>query len=229
MEMVAQSLSQILQQPQAILFDLDGTLIDSAHDLARAANLMRNHRQKVDLPIERYRNMAGAGAAGMLGVAFDIDAEHPDFMAMREEYLDTYERLLEQPCGAFDGVEAVLNTLQERDIAWGIVTNKHERFAHKLVPNIPAIAGYKTFICGDTTAHSKPHPLPLLTAAEELGVPANACWYVGDDLRDMQAAKAAGMSAIAAQWGYLGATDIEDWPLDHVLKTPLDLLDLLQS
>lgn len=216
----------ITQAPAAVLFDLDGTLIDSAVDLAAAANLMRNHRQKVNLPLERYRPMAGSGAAGMLRIAFDIDAEHPDYAAMREEYLDTYESLLDTPCGMFDGIESVLEHLTGKQIAWGIVTNKHERFAHRLLPNIPAIAGYQVLVCGDTAAHSKPHPLPLLTAAEELGVEPQRCWYLGDDIRDMQAAKAAGMTAIVAGWGYLGDTPIADWPQDCILQQPADVLQL---
>lgn len=214
------------QTPAAVLFDLDGTLIDSAVDLAAAANLMRNHRQKVNLPLERYRPMAGSGAAGMLRVAFDMDADHPDYAAMRSEYLDTYERLLDAPCGTFDGIATVLQYLADKQMPWGIVTNKHERFAHKLLPNIPTIAGYKTLVCGDTAAHSKPHPLPLLMAAEQLGVEPQQCWYLGDDIRDMQAAKAAGMTAIVAGWGYLGDTPIAQWPQDHALEKPEDLLAL---
>lgn len=214
------------QTPAAVLFDLDGTLIDSAGDLAAAANLMRNHRQKVNLPLERYRPMIGAGVAAMLRIAFDIDSEHPDYAAMREEYLNTYEQLLNQPARVFDGIDTVLQHLNSRQIPWGIVTNKHERFARKLLPQTPALSDCKVLVCGDTTEHSKPHPLPLLTAAQQLQLAPESCWYLGDDLRDMQAAKAAGMTAIAVQWGYPGVTPMADWPCDHVLARPADLLSL---
>lgn len=214
------------QPPAAVLFDLDGTLIDSAGDLAAAANLMRNHRQKVNLPLERYRPMAGAGAAAMLRIAFDMDAEHPDYAAMREEYLNTYESLLNQPGKLFDGMETVLQRLNSSRTPWGIVTNKHERFARKLVAGTAALAECRILICGDTVTHSKPHPLPLLTAAQHLQVAPESCWYLGDGLRDMQAARAAGMTAIAVRWGYPGMTPLEEWPYDHAVSQPADILSL---
>lgn len=223
------SINLLDSAPQAILFDLDGTLIDSAPALGQAANLMRTHRQKVDLPIDRYRPMAGAGAAGILSIAFQIDAEHPDFAAMREEYLNTYESLLFNGSPVFEGITDVIDFLQKERITWGIVTNKHERFTHPLVKHIPELKGYSILICGDTTEHSKPHPLPLTTAASELNIAAEQCWYIGDDLRDMQAAKAANMFAIAAQWGYLGNNAVEDWPHDALLSTPRKLLDMLRD
>ncbi len=215
------------QRFAAVLFDLDGTLIDSAPDLAGAANDMRSHR---GLPAAEYaslRPMVGSGARGMLGAAFGITPAHEDFEAMREEFLRRYEARMTQLTRVFDPIWPLLDQLDARAIRWGIVTNKAERFAVPLVAALALAKRAAVVIGGDTTPHSKPHPEPLLEAARRLEIDPATCIYVGDDLRDVQAGRAANMSTAAAAWGYLGADDaIDGWGADHLLQVPGDLLNL---
>jgi phosphoglycolate phosphatase len=218
----------MFEQVRAVLFDLDGTLIDSAPDLGAAADKMRTDRGLPSLPYERYRPMAGAGARGMLGIAFGMTPEHPDFPTMREEFFRNYESCMTQRTYVFDGVTKLIESLVERDLAWGVVTNKSMRFAAPLTKGMPLFATARTVVGGDTTPHPKPHPAPLLEAARQVGVKPIECLYVGDDLRDVQAGKAAGMPTVAALYGYLGSQgDVASWGADERIETPLALLKLL--
>lgn len=215
---------------QAVLFDLDGTLIDSAPDLGHAANLMRAARGLPALPLAQYRSMAGAGARGMIGVAFadrGYTPEHPEFPALRTEFLDHYERCMRERTVIFDGVPALVDSLGQRSLAWGVVTNKIERFTLPLTAAMPLFASAGAIVSGDTTPHPKPHPAPLLEAARRLGLAPDRCVYVGDDERDILAGKAAGMRTVAATYGYLGAkTDAMAWGADAAIETPQELLAL---
>ena len=213
---------------KAVLFDLDGTLIDSAPDLGAAADKMRTDRGLPSLPLEKYRPMAGAGARGMLGVAFGITPEHPDFAELREEFFRNYESCMTQRTYVFDGVAQLIGSLVERNVPWGVVTNKSMRFAAPLTRGMPLFASARTVVGGDTTPHAKPHPAPLLEAARQVGVKPIECVYVGDDARDVQAGRAAGMGTVAATYGYLGATDVKEWGADSHIETPLALLPLLR-
>jgi N-acetyl-D-muramate 6-phosphate phosphatase len=215
------------QEVKAVLFDLDGTLIDSAPDLGAAADKMRTDRGLPSLPFEKYRPMAGAGARGMLGVAFGITPEHVDFAAMREEFFRNYESCMTQRTYVFDGVSQLIASLAERNVPWGVVTNKAMRFTAPLTRAMPLFASARAVVGGDSTPHPKPHPAPLLEAARQVGVKPIDCVYVGDDLRDMQAGKAAGMHTVAATYGYLGSTDVREWGADTQIETPLALLRLL--
>ncbi len=213
---------------RAVLFDLDGTLVDSAPDLAAAANEMRQARGLAPLPLAHFRPMVGSGARGMVGRALEIGPDHDSFAALRDEYLRRYESRMTQDTFVFDGMAAVMEALTRRGTAWGIVTNKATRFARPLTEHLGLFSRAGALVCGDTTAHAKPHPEPLLEAARRLGVPPGDCVYVGDDLRDVQAGRAAGMTTVAAAWGYLGAGEsIDDWGADHVVETPAALLNLL--
>ena len=212
----------------AVLFDLDGTLIDSAPDLAGAANEMRVARGLALLPLAHYRPMVGTGARGMLGQALGIGPDHPDFIALRDEFLARYEQRMAQETRVFDGMLEVIEGLQASCIPWGIVTNKATRYAHPLTQHLGLRSGACALVCGDTTAHAKPHPEPLLEAARQAGIAPAQCMYVGDDLRDVQAGRAAGMITVAAAWGYLGAGEaIEAWNADHTVATPEALLKLI--
>jgi 2-phosphoglycolate phosphatase len=219
----------MIPEVKAVLFDLDGTLIDSAPDLGAAADKMRTDRGMPSLPLETYRPMAGAGARGMLGIAFGMTPDHPDFPAMREEFFRNYESCMTQRTYVFDGVQQLISSLLQHDLAWGVVTNKSMRFTAPLTKGMPLFASARAVVGGDSTPHAKPHPAPLLEAARQVGVKPIECVYVGDDLRDVQAGKAAGMATVAALYGYLGkSADVEQWGADMRIDTPLALLPLLR-
>ncbi len=212
----------------AVLFDLDGTLIDSAPDLGSAADQMRVSRGLPSLPLERYRHMAGAGARGMLGVAFGIRPEENGYEVMREEFFANYERCMTERTFSFDGVATLLQAIVQRQLLWGVVTNKSARFTDPLTAAMPLFASAKAIVSGDTTPHAKPHPEPLLEAARRLGVDPAQCVYVGDDERDIVAGRAAGMYTVAATYGYLGAqSDTLAWGADASIASPEALLALL--
>lgn len=212
---------------RAVLFDFDGTFADTAPDLAAAINRMRARRAMEPLAPEIIRPYASMGARGLLRIGFGLLQEDPKYPAMRDEFLDTYaEHICVETC-LFPGVAELVEALERRSIRWGIVTNKSTRFAEPLVPLLgisPAC-----LICGDSTPHLKPHPAPLLLAAEQLGLPPPACIYAGDDLRDMQAARAAGMRAIAVDWGYHGTDTVGPaaWNANAVISHPRQLLEHL--
>jgi len=215
---------------RAVLFDLDGTLIDSAPDLGAAADKMRTDRGLSSLPLAEYRPMAGSGARGMLGVAFGITPDHADFPVLREEFFVNYERAMTVRSTIFEGVPDLLDALVARRLPWGVVTNKSARFTLPLTASIPLFATAGAIVSGDTTPHSKPHPEPLLEAARRLGVAPEHCVYVGDDERDMMAGKAAGMRTVAAVYGYLGAqADTGRWNADASIPSPKDLLAWMHS
>ena len=212
---------------QCVLFDLDGTLIDSAPDLGQAANEMRLARGMPSLPLEAYRSMAGSGARGMLSVAFGLSPEDGAYDAMREEFLNNYERRMMHATSVFAGVEEVLDALRSRGLTWGIVTNKAQRFTHPLMAAMPLFADAAAIISGDTTPHAKPHPAPLLEAMRRVNVQPENCVYVGDDERDVRAGKAAGTATIAASYGYLGLAEVASWQADAVISHPRELLSLI--
>ena len=213
---------------RAVLFDLDGTLIDSAHDLAGVGNDMRVARGLAPLPFEQFRPMVGAGARGMVGIALQVTPGDDGFSALRDEFLLRYEQRMTRETRVFDAIRPVLQVLQSHGIPWGIVTNKIQRFTDPLVRALGLHAHAATVVSGDTTPHAKPHPAPLLEAARQLRLEPAQCMYVGDDLRDVQAGHAAGMCTVAAAWGYLGLGEpIEAWGAHHVIETPTQLLNLL--
>ena len=212
----------------AVLFDLDGTLIDSAPDLAGAANDMRLARGLPALPVERLRPLVGSGARGMVRAAFDLGPEDAGYDALREEFLARYEARSTRETHVFPDMAPLLDALDAARLPWGIVTNKIERYTLPLVRHLGLAKRAAAVVCGDTTAHAKPHPAPLLEAARRLAVAPAACVYVGDDLRDIVAGCAAGMGTIAAAWGYLGAGEaIERWQADAVIRRPAELTALL--
>lgn len=214
---------------EAVLFDLDGTLIDSAPDLGAAADKMRTDRGMPPLPLADYRPMAGAGARGMLGVAFGLTPEHADFGAFREEFFINYEACMTERTYAFDGVAELIARISGAGLKWGVVTNKSARFTLPLTRQMPLFSTAQTIVSGDTTPYSKPHPAPLLEAARQLQVQPGRCVYVGDDERDIVAGRAAGMPTVAAAYGYLGATaDTQGWRADATIVSPGLLLNLLR-
>ena len=219
----------MFQDIRAVLFDLDGTLIDSAPDLGAAADKMRTDRGLPPLPLGQYRPMAGAGARGMLGIAFGAAPEHPDFAALREEFFVNYENCMTRRTLAFDGVGEMIDELQRRGLPWGVVTNKAARFTLPLTRQMPLFASAGAVVSGDTTQYAKPHPAPLLEAARQLNLAPARCVYVGDDERDIVAGLAAGMLTVAATYGYLGSNaDTRGWGAHAHIHSPSELLSLLK-
>lgn len=215
---------------QAVLFDLDGTLVDTAPDLAGALNRMLARRGLAAVPLSLLRPVASSGARGMLGIGFGIGPGHADYESLRQEFFDEYESELLGESALFDGVEALLDALESRGLPWGIVTNKIARFTQPLVGLLGLDARAGCVVSGDTTPHPKPHPAPLIEAARQLSAPPARCIYVGDDERDIQAARSAGMGAIAAGYGYLGSgAPPSAWGADHIIDSPGALLALIAS
>ncbi|NDP63409.1 HAD-IA family hydrolase [Polaromonas sp.] len=213
----------------AVLFDLDGTLIDSAPDLGAAADKMRTDRSLESLPLSLYRPMAGAGARGMIAVAFGLTPQDAAFEALKEEFFSNYEARLVKTTYAFDGVAELIARICDSGLKWGVVTNKSARFTLPLTQAMPLFMTAQTIISGDTTPHAKPHPAPLLEAARQLDLSPNCCVYVGDDERDIVAGRAAGMPTVAAAYGYLGnVSDTKSWNADFTIIKPSELLNLLK-
>lgn len=217
-----------LPLPRAVLFDLDGTLADTAPDLAAAMNKVRTDRGLAPTPYEVLRPVASAGARGLIGASFGLKPGDDGYEELRVAFLDTYEASIAAHTSLFDGMTALLDGLQSWQLAWGIVTNKAARFTDLLVPQI-GLGHAACVISGDTTQHSKPHPAPLLEAARRIGVRPEDCWYVGDDLRDIEAGRAAGMTTIAAAWGYCGHAEPVTWEADALAISPLDVLALIHN
>ena len=211
-----------------VLFDLDGTLIDSAPDLAGAANRLRADHGLPPLALAQLRPMVGSGARGMVGVAFGVAPGDARFEPLRDAFLAHYEAGLLERTHPFEGVESMLSALEAAGIPWGIVTNKATRFTTPIVAGLGLARRAAVVVCGDTTPHAKPHPEPLWHAARAMGLAPEGVVYVGDDLRDAQAAKAAGMAMVAATWGYLGVGEsVHTWGADVLLDAPNQLADWL--
>lgn len=209
---------------KAVLFDFDGTLADTAPDLAAAINRMRTDLGEEPLPIERLRPFASAGARGLVFAGFGVKPEDPEYKALREEFLDVYAETCCITTKLFPGVAELLAELRRRELRWGVVTNKSTRFTERILVHLDLKPD--CVACGDTTPHLKPHPASLLHAAEQLKLAPNACCYLGDDLRDMKAAQAAGMRPIAVEWGYhhpeTGGPGT--WEAEAVIAHPMDLV-----
>lgn len=214
---------------RAVLFDLDGTLIDSAPDLGAAADGMRLRRGMSSLPPECYRPLAGSGARGMLLAAFGITPEDSSYAGLKEEFFLAYSDCLLQRTRPFQHVQEMLALLQQRGLPWGVVTNKSQRFTAPITQAMPLFATASAIVSGDTTPHAKPHPAPLLEAARRMSMPPADCIYVGDDERDILAGRAAGMRTVAARYGYLGkGADVAAWGASAEVTSPLELLNLLE-
>jgi N-acetyl-D-muramate 6-phosphate phosphatase len=212
---------------RAVLFDLDGTFADTAPDLGYAVNLMRKARNLPPVAEEKTRPVTSSGARGLLGAGFGITPAHADFAAMREEFLNLYEANLCRETRLFDGMATLVDALEARALTWGIVTNKAERFALPLMK----LLGYGTraacVIGGDTTGKMKPHPEPLYAAAKAIHITPAHCLYVGDDERDIQAGRAAGMKTVAVRYGYLNGSDPAAWGADAIVDHPQEIINIL--
>jgi len=213
---------------RAVLFDLDGTLADTAADLGYVLNLQRTARGLDQLPLDRVRPVVSQGARGLLRIGFGLTPEQDDYRAMRDEFFELYAANLMRQTRLFDGMDELLEELETRGLAWGIVTNKLARFTEPLVTALGLVHRAGCVISGDTCARPKPHPDPLLEAARRLGAEPCACLYVGDDERDVQASRAAGMKSVVALYGYLGENaQPAAWNADVTIEPPLDVLEIV--
>jgi len=212
-----------------ILFDFDGTLADTAPDLAAAANRQRTRRGMEPLPYEALRPVASQGARGLLRVALGLLPDHPEYETARQQFLDDYAAGSTVHSQLFPGIPALLEQIRAQGLAWGIVTNKVTHLTLPIVEFLGLTRHSAVLVCGDTTEHAKPHPAPLLHAAREAGYATDRCVYVGDDLRDIQAAHAAGMPAVAAAYGYLGQDEnITTWAAEACVDAPDQLWSAIE-
>ena len=222
------SQSQHQSPYHGVFFDLDGTLADTAPDLVAATNQLLSARNLPLKPYEQLRPCASAGARGLIGGAFGIDTKHPDFIPLRDEFFANYEKALFVHSKLFEGMEHLLNQLESAQRPWGIVTNKSERFTNPLIDLMGLSQRSISTVSGDTTPHSKPHPEPILHAARIANLDPNKSLYVGDDIRDIIAGKAAGMKTVAAAYGYCGCEEPpEAWGADFIIQTPQELLQII--
>ena len=211
-----------------VFFDLDGTLADTAPDLVAATNQLLSARNLPLKPYKQLRPCASAGARGLIGGAFGIDTKHPDFIPLRDEFFANYEKALFVHSKLFEGMEHLLNQLESAQLPWGIVTNKSERFTNPLIELMGLSQRSISTVSGDTTPYSKPHPEPILHAARIANLDPNKSIYVGDDIRDIIAGKAAGMKTVAAAYGYCGCEEPpEAWGADFIIQTPQELFQII--
>lgn len=213
---------------QAVLFDLDGTLVDTAQDLGYALNLQRGLHGLPPLPFEAIRPQASHGARGLLTLGFGLNPEDSGFNPMRQEFLQLYADNLCKHSRLFDGMGEALAELEARGLPWGVVTNKPARFTEPLLSLLDLAERAACIVSGDTCPEPKPHPGPLLHASELIGIAPWHCLYVGDAARDVEAAKNANMPCIVAHYGYLGESDDpEAWGADGFIHQPQELLNFL--
>ena len=212
----------------AVLFDLDGTLADTAPDLARALNRVRAASGMAPMPPELTRSHTSSGARGLLKVGFGLEPGNERYEPLKLQFLEFYAAEICVDTRLFDGMAELLDQLDRDGLPWGVVTNKAERFTLPVLRGLRLSERAACVVGGDTTGRLKPHPDSLLHAAAALQIRPSACVYVGDDLRDVQAARAAGMRVLAAKYGYLGdGGPIESWQADAIIEHPREVLDHL--
>lgn len=212
---------------KAVLFDLDGTLADTAPDLCYALNCMRAARNLPALPVSATRAYTSLGARGLLGIGLDVTPAHSSYDALREEFLAIYADNLCRETRLFPGMPDLLGELERRGLLWGVVTNKAERYTHPLLEQLGIHHRAACVIGGDTTGKTKPDPAPLFAASERIGIGPQHCIYVGDDRRDVEAGRSAGMKTVVVRFGYLNGNDPETWDADAMIDAPSDLLQHL--
>ncbi|WP_448556648.1 HAD family hydrolase [Thalassotalea montiporae] len=209
---------------KGVLFDLDGTLLDTANDLGEALNAVLTSHGLPKVPRERYRPVASDGAKGLIELGFGAGLKNFDYEQLRIEFLDYYENHIAEHTCLYPGVAALIEKLEQHQIPWGIVTNKPIGLTHVLLPHFPELKSAASVLGGDSLAQRKPHPAPLLQAANEIRVTPNECLYVGDAPRDIEAGNAANMCTIIAGWGYIASdTDLTTWQADIHCAHPSEI------
>jgi phosphoglycolate phosphatase len=215
---------------KTILFDLDGTLLDTAPDLAFALNQVRTENALEPLPFEQIRPVVSHGGIALIRLGFDIETDHPEFEPLRKRLLDIYRENIARETTPFPGMDELLDTIEDRGMNWGVVTNKPTWLTLPLLEQI----GYKKraacIVCGDTLEQRKPHPAPMHYACELAGSTVNECIYIGDAHRDIDAGKQAGMKTLVALFGYIGLDeDVMQWDADGLVEQPQDILKWIDN
>lgn len=211
---------------EGVLFDLDGTLLDTAPDFVDALNRLLHLKNMSPLPPELIRNHVSHGSRALVALAFGDGRD--DYETLRLEFLDIYAEHLSRKTRLFEGFDALLAQVAQNRVPWGIVTNKPERYTRMILDDLRLSPAPGTVVCPDHVEHTKPDPEPMFLAATQLGVPAQRCVYVGDHRRDIEAGRAAGMTTIAAAYGYIDDDDpARSWAADHLVEHPSELMSLL--
>ncbi|CAH1044631.1 HAD-IA family hydrolase [Halomonas sp. TD01] len=214
--------------PEAILFDLDGTLVDTAPDLAEATNALRRHHGLAPLPYGQIRGQVSNGGSALVTLAIGLESGSTEHDTARQYLLDNYEQAVAVHSRLFEPLDQWLTRWHSESRLWGIVTNKPRRYTLPLLEALALTPG--ALLCADDLAVKKPAPEPLWEAARRLNVAPQTCWYVGDHIRDIEAAKAAGMTAVAVGYGYISEEDdYQQWPADLWFETCQDLVDALTA
>ena len=215
---------------QAILFDLDGTLADTAPSLGNALNTLLQKRGYPQKPQAQIRPHASHGSTALIQFGAGIPLTHPDFPQWRADYLAEYEQCFDRDTTLFPEINPLLAQLAAQNIAWGIITNKPHVFTHRLVPKLGFITPPAVVVSGDTCPQAKPSPQPMHHACAILQMQPENCIYVGDAERDIQAGRNAGMHTILAAWGYIAPSDTpETWGYHASAANPLQILDILRT
>lgn len=213
---------------KAVLFDLDGTLVDTAPDLGLALNMQRERHGLPALPLSTIRPYASHGSKGLLGIGFGMTPDDADFEAMRVEYLDLYDQVFTQSPVMFEGIPELLKSIEDAGLLWGVVTNKPRRFTQPLMAAMGLVGRAACIVSGDDAPRAKPYPDTLFLACDLSGTMPHGCLYVGDAERDIQAGRAAGMRTVVARYGYLDAQDQPDlWGAEEMIDTPSELNAIL--
>lgn len=211
-----------------VLFDLDGTLVDTAPDLGHALNLQLQRHGKAPLSDEAIRPFASHGSRGLIGLGFGITPKDDNFIQMRDEYLALYDTVFTRSPVLLPGIADLLQAIESKGLTWGIVTNKPRRFTQGLIESMALHPRAACVVSGDDAPQPKPSPATLLLACSQVGVKPEHCMYIGDAERDIQAGRAAGMKTVVALFGYIDVTDKpSEWGADALINTPKELLSLV--
>ncbi len=214
----------------SILFDLDGTLLDTVPDLAGALNTLRSRYQLTPLEIDQVRHVTSYGSPGFIKLGFDIDIDHPQYPELKKEFYSLYENRISTETRPFNGVKTVLEKLKEQNLPWGIVTNKVEHLAKKVLKELGLLDHCTVVIGGDTTPFSKPSPEPLYAACSIINCDPQSCLFVGDSILDIEAAKRANMRSVVALYGYIPENeDPASWSANYSIARPEELLEIIKS
>ncbi|MBA6391271.1 HAD-IA family hydrolase [Colwellia sp. BRX10-3] len=214
----------------SVLFDLDGTLLDTADDLGAALNHVLTHYNKPIIAAEAYRPIASDGALGLLKLGFGEAIIQYDYEVLRQQFLSYYQENIAVHTRLYPGVTELLQHIENHDIPWGIITNKPEGLTKLLLPHYAEFFNCAVMVAGDTLSKRKPDPEPILHACQQIKVDNKQCFYVGDALRDIQAGNSAQMTTFVAKWGYiLSDENCQTWQADHIIAKPLDLLSFINQ